>query len=438
MQQSSTLTFAATNRDFSNTLNKRVNEYFKTHKLSRHANSEMVIKTFFMFGAYFIPYALIVSGVLTGVVPMLLALLVMSLGLAGIGLSVMHDANHGAYATKNWLNNAIGYSLNLVGANAFNWKMQHNVLHHTFTNVHEEDEDISPRGALRMTPHSEWKGIHKYQHIYAWFLYGLMTIVWLFFKDFVRIVRYQQTGLAKKQNANIVTEWVILVATKLMYVGYIFVIPIMFTSLVWWQVLIGVFVMHYIAGFILAIIFQPAHVIEGTEFPLPDQNRSLSNNWAVHQLLTTTNFGNKSAWFSWYVGGLNFQIEHHLFPHICHVHYRKISGIVQNTAAEFGLPYKSTPTFFQALVKHMRLLKTLGAKPANLIADTQSSDQLSGTVKFYDVRKGFGFITPSGKGEDIFVNAKGLTGRIKANDKVQYQQKRGKKGMNAVKVKVVA
>lgn len=361
---SKAITFAATHRDFSSTLNKRVNEYFKQARISKHGNAEMVIKTICMFSAYFLPYVLIVTGVLTGTWAMLTALLIMSLGLAGIGLSVMHDANHGAYAGKNWINTIVGYSLNLIGANAFNWKMQHNVLHHTFTNVHEEDEDISPRGALRMTPHSEWKKMHKYQFIYAWFLYGLMTIVWLFFKDFVRIVRYHKSGLAKKQHANITREWIILIVSKLVYIGYIFVIPLLFTSLVWWQVLLGIFIMHYIAGFILAIIFQPAHVIEGTEFPLPNQDNNMENNWAVHQLLTTTNFGNSSRWFSWYVGGLNFQIEHHLFPNVCHVHYRKIAGIVQETASEFGLPYKSTRTFLEALIKHGRLLKQLGARPA--------------------------------------------------------------------------
>jgi len=363
MQQSKSLTFATSHRDFSVTLNKRVNEYFKNHNINRHANGEMVVKTVVMFAAYFVPYSLILANVVTGNIAMLASVVVMSLGLAGIGLSVMHDANHGAYSKEKWINVLIGYSLNLIGANAFNWKMQHNVLHHTYTNVHEEDEDISPRGALRMTPHTAWKKVHKYQFIYAWFLYGLMTIVWLFFKDYVRIVRYHQTGLAKKQNANITAEWFILVFSKLLYITYIFVLPVLFTPLLWWQIIIGIVLMHYIAGFILAIIFQPAHVIEGTEFPLPDDANMLENNWAVHQLLTTTNFGNKSRWFSWYVGGLNFQIEHHLFPSICHVHYRKIAGIVKETATEFGLPYKSTRTFFQALVLHGRLLKQLGARP---------------------------------------------------------------------------
>ena len=144
---------------------------------------------------------------------------------------------------------------------------------------------------------------------------------------------------------------------------HIFVLPLILTSLFWWQIIIGIVAMHYIAGFILAIIFQPAHVIEGTEFPLPDETRTLENNWAVHQLMTTTNFGNKSKWFSWYVGGLNFQIEHHLFPNICHVHYHKIASIVKATAHEFGLPYKTSRTFIEALVRHARLLKQLGVKP---------------------------------------------------------------------------
>jgi linoleoyl-CoA desaturase len=368
MEKDKALTFTNTQRDFVTTLNSRVNEYFKSNNIERHGNREMYIKTLCMFTLYFAPYMLILTGVVSGTFGLLLAVVVMGLGLAGVGLSVMHDANHGAYSRKTWINSVMGYSLNLVGANAFNWKIQHNVLHHSYTNVHDHDEDISPRGVLRLSPSSPWKRAHRYQHIYAWFLYGLMTIAWLGYKDFVRIVRYHRSGLAVKQKANIVRERIILFTSKLAYVGYIFVLPLVFTSLVWWQVVIGILLMHYIAGFILAIIFQPAHVVEGTEFPLPDATNTMETNWAVHQLLTTTNFGNKSRWFSWYIGGLNFQIEHHLFPNICHVHYRNIAGIVQRTAHEFELPYKSFNTFVGALHGHMRLLKALGKSPAHGVA----------------------------------------------------------------------
>jgi linoleoyl-CoA desaturase len=340
-----------------------VNEYFKLNNLSRNADTEMIVKTIFMFLLYFIPYTLVLAQVVTGTMGLVSLVIVMGFGLAGIGLSVMHDANHGAYSKSNRVNALIGYSMNLIGANAFNWKVQHNVMHHSFTNIYEEDEDISPRGALRFTPHTDWKKAHRYQFIYAWFLYGLLTILWLAYKDFYRLVIYHQNGMMKQQKANVYQEWIIALVSKAVYVGYIFILLVLLTPLLWWQVVLGILMMHYLAGFILAIIFQPAHVIDGAEFPLPDENRTLENNWAVHQLLTTTNFGNNSRWFSWYVGGLNFQIEHHLFPNICHVHYRKIADIVETTAHEFGLPYKTSKTFWQALCGHARLLRKLGDRP---------------------------------------------------------------------------
>jgi linoleoyl-CoA desaturase len=359
-----TVRFSTTKPEFYSTLNQRVNEYFKTRKLNRNGNTEMFIKTVFMFSLYLIPYFLMITGVVTGLWMMFGLCVVMGIAIGGIGLSVMHDANHGAYSNRPWVNNLLGLSLNVVGGNAFNWKVQHNVLHHTYTNIHDVDEDISPRGVLRLSPHGEWKSFHRYQHFYAWFFYGLMTLVWVLVKDYVRIVKYQKDGLVKKQKANIVTEWTVLILSKAIYVVYIFVIPLFVLSVTWWQILIGFLVMHYIAGFILAIIFQPAHVIDGTEYPLPDTEGKMDNSWAIHQLHTTTNFANNSRLFSWYVGGLNFQVEHHLFPGVCHVHYRKLSSIVEGTAREFGLPYKSERTFIDALKGHASLLKQLGARPS--------------------------------------------------------------------------
>jgi linoleoyl-CoA desaturase len=363
MSRASTLKFPKTKNEFFATLNKRVNDYFKTKQISKHANASMVFKTIVMFSLYFIPYALIVSGTATSTWELLLLVIVMGFGVAGIGLSIMHDANHGAYSSKQWINNLLGYSLNLVGANAFNWKVQHNVLHHTYTNVYDADEDISPRGVLRMSPYSKRHFMHRFQHLYAWFLYGLMTIVWILVKDFKRLNQYHKDGLVKRQKTTIAKEWGVLIATKLIYIGYMFVIPLLLTDLLWWQLLIGFLMMHYIAGFILAIIFQPAHVIDGTEYPEPDTEGNLEDVWAIHQLRTTTNFANNNRILSWYVGGLNYQVEHHLFPHVCHVHYRQISKIVKQTAEEYGLPYKSEPTFISALVSHAKLLKELGIAP---------------------------------------------------------------------------
>ena len=361
--QQSPIRFASPRTDFVSTLNQRVNEYFKSNNISRYANAEMKVKTVVMYAIYLIPYLLILTGTIANIWLMLALCVVMGFGIAGIGLSIMHDANHGGYSNKSWVNNLLGFSLNIVGGNAFNWKVQHNVLHHTYTNIHDVDEDISPRGILRMTPHSDWKFFHRFQHMYAWFFYGLLTLVWVVAKDFMRLVNYHRQGLVKKQKANITKEWAILIASKLFYVFYLFVLPALLLPVAWWQILLGFLTMHYVGGFILAIIFQPAHVIDGTEYPMPDSEGKMENSWAVHQLLTTTNFANKNRILNWYVGGLNFQVEHHLFPNICHVHYRKIAPIVQKTAKEFGLPYKSEPTFIGALIGHAKLLKQLGVKP---------------------------------------------------------------------------
>lgn len=361
------LKFANRQQEFFLTLNQRVNAYFKTNQLERTGNSEMVFKTIFMFSLYFVPYFLLISGITTNPWMLLGLCVVMGLGIAGIGLSVMHDANHGAYSSKPWVNNLLGLSLNLVGGHALNWKVQHNVLHHTYTNVHEVDEDISPRGVLRMAPDSKWMPMHKYQHYYAWFFYGLLTLVWVLVKDFGRLIKYQREGLLKKQRTTAAKEWSFMLLTKAIYFGYLIAVPVMLLPITVGQALLGFFVMHYIAGFILAIIFQPAHVVEGTEYPMPDAQGNLENNWAIHQLHTTTNFGHTEKLFSWYVGGLNYQVEHHLFPTICHVHYRNIAKIVEQTAAEFGLPYKSKDTFFQAIAAHARQLKMLGEKPVQKI-----------------------------------------------------------------------
>jgi linoleoyl-CoA desaturase len=366
------LKFASRQQDFFITLNQRVNQYFKTNQIERTANREMVIKTIFMFSLYLIPYFIMMSGLIESIWVMLGLTIVMGFGVAGIGLSIMHDANHGAYSTKPWVNQLLGLSLNLVGGHATNWKVQHNVLHHTYTNIHDVDEDISPRGIIRMAPESKWKPIHQYQHYYAWFFYGFMTLVWVLTKDFARIIKYQQEGLIKKQRTTATKEWIIMITTKLIYFTYIIVLPMQVLHLSFLQVFTGFLIMHYIAGFILAIIFQPAHVVEGTEYPMPDSEGNLENNWAIHQLYTTTDFGKKQKLFSWYVGGLNYQVEHHLFPNICHVHYREIARIVEQTAKEFGLPYKSKETFGEALVAHARQLKILSKKPEPALPSVSS------------------------------------------------------------------
>lgn len=353
-----TVKFArATSNNFSSTLRKRIDAYFKDNNISQHANGQMVFKTIFMVGLYVIPFILSLT-VVDNKWLFLLLWAVMGLGIAGIGLSIMHDANHGAYSTNKHVNTLLSYLLNAVGACAGFWRIQHNVLHHTYTNIHGLDEDISRTSAIRMSPHAEKRPIHKYQHYYAWFLYGLMTLTWVTNKEFQQIYEFKDRGLLNEKGAfsKLYTE---LILTKVIYFAYIFGLPLLLTPFSFGFIFLCFFVMHFITGMILGLVFQPAHVHIDAAFPLPNDEGQIENTWAINQVCTTANFAPKGRLFSWYVGGLNYQIEHHLFPHICHVHYKALSKIVEKTAKEFDLPYISEGTWFKAIAQHGRMLRQL-------------------------------------------------------------------------------
>ncbi len=323
----------------------------------------MYIKTIAMVGIYFIPYFLMIFGVVTSVPLMAVFAVIMGIGAAGIGLSVMHDANHGSYSKSPVINKLVSYSINFIGGHYLNWQLQHNTLHHTFTNIHGHDQDIGTQGLLRFSPHAPYKKIYRFQFLYAWFFYGLMTLTWVIKKDFEQLYTFKKSGLLEMRKKKFVPELFILIAWKLVYYLYMIVIPMIFMNVSWWQVLIGFVIIHYTGGLLLALVFQPAHVTEDLQFPLPDESGNMENDWAVHQLYTTANYAPKSRILSWFVGGLNFQVEHHLFPTICHVHYKKISPIIKETAKEFNYPYHSHSTFIKALASHVRILKKFGREP---------------------------------------------------------------------------
>lgn len=345
--------------EFAKTLNQRVNNYFKNIKNGRFGNTRMVVKTIVMCSLFFVPYFLNVFLVEQFWI-LCINYIIMGIGMAGIGLSVMHDANHGSYSRNKWVNKFLGYTMNMLGGNATNWKIQHNVLHHTYTNIDGLDMDIDSRFILRFSPYAKKMKIHKYQHIYAWFLYGLMTFSWIL-SDFFQFLSFQKRGLVEQQHVPAWRGWLWLTFTKTTYISYFVVVPLLFTSFVWWQILIGIVITHYVAGFILAVIFQLAHVMDVNEYPQADeQSGVVEDNWMIHQLKTTCNFAKKDKLLSWYIGGLNYQIEHHLFPNICHVHYKKLSDIVEKTAKEFNVPYNSFTTMRSAMKNHFNMLHTLG------------------------------------------------------------------------------
>ncbi|NBU92189.1 MAG: acyl-CoA desaturase [Flavobacteriia bacterium] len=349
------------NQAFYKTLNQRVTAYFNEKNISRHANFGMVTKTLFMMVLYFTP--LVVSLFVTNHSIFVLLWILAGLGMAGLGLSVMHDANHGAYSNSQKINYFVGGIMCFIGGNSTNWKIQHNLLHHTFTNIDGYDEDIdAPVSLLRFSPYTAWKPIHKYQHLYVWFFYSLMTIMWFLTKDFKQAKRYHQMDLLKTQGLTYKKHLLRIIAGKVFYAVLILALPLYFSQVAWPWVILSFVLMQMVAGLILSLVFQPAHVVPDTSFAQPSVSGDVEADSRVHQLYTTANFSMKSRWFTWFVGGLNFQVEHHLFPNICHVHYRALSKIVKKTAEEFNLPYHTNKTFVSALRAHTKMLKMLGQK----------------------------------------------------------------------------
>ncbi len=346
------------NPDFKKTLFRRVNQYFSEKSISRHHTPGMLIKTAAMLLIYIIPFLLI----LTISMPFWLVLVlyfVMGVGTAGVGMSVMHDANHGGYSKNQKVNRLLGLSMNLIGADSYNWKIKHNKLHHVFTNIYGKDEDINNRVILRFAFAAPLKKYHKYQHLYAWFFYALMSFS-MIFGDVSKRISNRKKGLTNISAKAFRRSMVWLIVSKALYTIIILGFPIIFAGLLWWQSLLGFAVMHLTTGTILSIIFQMAHVVEGPEQITPDENGKMPDSLIVHQLKSTSDFAKENRLLSWYVGGLNFQVEHHLFPKICHVHYPALAKIVEQTTREFNMPYYVYDSFSAAFRSHVRKLKELG------------------------------------------------------------------------------
>ncbi|MBP93938.1 MAG: acyl-CoA desaturase [Flavobacteriaceae bacterium] len=345
--------------DFSKTLRRRVNLHFKAKNISKKANTTMVVKTIVMMTLFFMPLILLSTGLVSSTWLLFTLYIICGFGMSGIGMGVMHDAIHGSYSKNKTINKLLGYTFNMIGANSTIWKIQHNVLHHTFTNIDHADDDINTPFFLRFSPNDTHHKSQKYQHIYIWFFYGISTLFWITAKDFVRLKRYKNLGLLN-HNQNFQTEIVKMISWKLFYYSYALVLPMIMVPLPWWVILLGFLSMHLVTGIMVSVVFQIAHIMPATDFPLPNDEGMMTNEWYRHQFATTSNFAPKSKLLFWLIGGLNYQVEHHVLPDICHVHYKVLSPIVSQTAKEFGMTYHVKKSILHAIIDHTRMLRSLG------------------------------------------------------------------------------
>jgi linoleoyl-CoA desaturase len=323
---------------------------------SRKANAAMVVRTIVLLGVTFGAYSVILAGGLPGWAKLGLAMVV-GVGVAGIGFGIAHDALHGAYSSNPRVNRLLGYTFDLCGASSYLWNHGHNVAHHTYTNIDGHDGDVASSSLLRKSPDAPHQPHHRYQHLYGFPLYSLATLNWVFVKDYKDLLLGAGAPGGKGHRAADVAA---LLAGKAVYYAWSLVIPLMVLAQPWWQVLIGYLAMHLTAGLILGLVFQLAHLVEGMEFPTPDAEGTVSRGWVEHELATTANFANGNRLLTWYVGGLNHQIEHHLFPRVCSMHYPALRPIVVDAARRYGLVYHHQPTVVAAIRSHYRFLKRMG------------------------------------------------------------------------------
>ena len=258
----------------------RVAKYFETRELSSKANAGMVVKTVLLLAITFVPYGLILTNRFSRWEMLLLAF-AMGVGMAGIGFGIAHDALHGAYSASPRVNALLGMSLDVLGASSYMWKITHNIVHHTYTNIEGVDEDLAVSPLLRLSPNCERLWFHRFQHLYAFALYGFTTLFWVFVKDYQQLLKAELGPYRDKRHDRMQVG--LLVGTKVGYYGYALVVPLLVLQIPWWQVLIGFFVMHFTAGAILGIVFQLAHVVESTDYPAPDIEGLIAQEWWLHE-----------------------------------------------------------------------------------------------------------------------------------------------------------
>ncbi len=342
---------------FQGTLKRRVDEHFKGLNVTRRDAPRMYVKSALILGTALGSYGLLMFAAVTWWQGVMLAI-ALAFCMAGIGFSVQHDANHGGYSRNRWINRLMGVSLDMIGASSFIWYWKHNIVHHTYTNVSGVDVDIELEPLLRLAPDQPWRRYHRFQHLYIWVLYALLPANWHFWADYRDLANGHISGQHFPKPTIPVLAGTL--AGKAFFYGWSLVLPLCLHPT--WAVLGFYIVISSVLGIVLTTTFQLAHCVDEAEVvAIAAGANRLQTPWAEHQVRTTANFAPGNGFLTWYLGGLNYQIEHHLFPKVCHVHYPALSPIVSATCREFGIPYQSHRTVRGAVASHFRWLLRLGA-----------------------------------------------------------------------------
>lgn len=346
------------NVEFVKTLNQRVNAFFTANNISKTADSKMYTKTLVTFGFYVAIYLTILFSGVTNLFLVFTLWAMLGIGQALVGMCVMHDKVHGSYTRSKLTNLLLEIPIISIGVESIIWNIEHNFMHHNYTNVEGLDQDIHPRVIFRFSKNQPKKWFHRFQHIYATFFYGLLIIEWMSVKDYIKVLKYRKMNFFKTNARALQVALIITIKKSIFYLIFLG-IPLWILPFSSFQI-IGMFLtMLVVAGIVMTIVFQTAHVVPNADF-LEQDNAGENESWHMHQLRTTSNFAIGNKLVTYLTGGLNHQIEHHLFPGVCHTHYPELAKIVKSTADEYEMPYHSYASLGEAISKHYALLKSLG------------------------------------------------------------------------------
>jgi linoleoyl-CoA desaturase len=346
------------NKAFSQILSCRIADYFAQKGITRYANGRFYFKALVLLVLWMGSYFCILCGELSKAGLLLAAV---GFGLLSLLLifNIGHDALHGSISSRKTMNVLLGYSFNLVGANAFSWYLKHTIAHHGHTNVKDADFDLDMEPFLRVSPQSPWRPWHRYQHWYAILVYMMLTLLLVFVLDFS--VFFKTKRYYRKVHIPWY-EWVVMLLSKTAYLLYTILVPLVVLRLSIGEIMAGFLLMHAVIGLTAALILQPSHYVEGSAFSGSADAASRWNSWAEHQLTTTIDIVPQSQLANQLLGGLNANVIHHLYPRICHVHFIPLSNIIRKTATEHGYPYRQAG-FLEAIGLHFRYLRFMAKPP---------------------------------------------------------------------------
>jgi linoleoyl-CoA desaturase len=334
-----------------------VDAYIQENKMPTRDVPAMYVKSAILVACWLGTYLLILLGNLPLPANALLCIL-LAFAMAGIGLNVGHDAIHGGYSHNSRINRALGLTMELIGLSSFVWSNRHNA-HHTYPNIAGLDEDVEG-GLIRLSPHEEWQPLHRLQLWYAPVLYGFLAFD--FWRREATVFLTGRLSPCHQYPEMKRSDRILFVAGKLVFFGYLVAVPMFVFP--WWQVLIAFTCIMFTVSWIISAVTATVHLVDAADFPEPTGDPlHVENEWAIHQVQTTANYAPDSWLVSNYTGGTNYQIEHHLFPHICHLNYPRLSPIVRKTCEEYGIPYFVYPTLRHAMRGHASRLREFGRKP---------------------------------------------------------------------------